>query len=79
MTVPQLRKAFETLEIDYVNIKYQDLTLEYLKKRYRKMALKHHPDKFTNENEDFKNNKREILNKLNSIPYEDIKDEINKT
>ena len=34
-------KAMQILEID----KYDDLCLEHIKKQYRKMALKHHPDK----------------------------------
>jgi hypothetical protein len=35
-------KALETLEIDS---KYHDLTLDFIKKRYKKLALKYHPDK----------------------------------
>ena len=51
------KTAFKILEIDFINIKYKDLTLEYIKKRYRKMALKYHPDKNGNtqeSNEHFK-------------------------
>jgi curved DNA-binding protein CbpA len=80
------KNAFEILEIDFVTTKYEDLTLEYLKKQYRKLALKNHPDKngnthestekFKQINEAYNYLKREIkyLNK-DTLNNNDIKSE----
>jgi DnaJ-class molecular chaperone len=51
------KDAFDILEIDLSKINYNDITIEYLKKNYRKMALLNHPDKNGNSvesNEKFK-------------------------
>lgn len=39
------KTAFEELDINFLEVNYRDLNLAYLKKKYRKQALKYHPDK----------------------------------
>jgi hypothetical protein len=62
--------AFEILEID-INIK--DITLEYIKKKYHKQALKYHPDKNGNTSES--NDKFKQINEA----YDYLKREIEET
>ena len=76
------KDAFEILEIDFTHTKYEDLSLEYLKKQYRKLALKNHPDKngntpesnekFQKINEAYHYLKREIKH----LNYDDIEHDI---
>jgi curved DNA-binding protein CbpA len=77
--------AFEILEIDITKTNYNDITIEFIKKKYHKLALKNHPDKNGNtpeSNEKFKQIneaydylKREIKN----INPDDLNKENNET
>ena len=72
-------RAFEILEIDFSFVDHKDISLEYLKKQYRKLILKNHPDKngntpesnekFTEIHEAYNFLKSEI-NKLNPADFE---------
>jgi DnaJ-class molecular chaperone len=42
------KDAFEILEIDLSIVSINEITLDYLKKQYRRLALKNHPDKNNN-------------------------------
>jgi hypothetical protein len=80
------KDAFDILEINLSTISANCITLEYLKKQYRKQALKNHPDKNNNSlesNEKFKRIneaydylKREFINEDN-INDNDINDNDN--
>lgn len=75
------QKAFQILEINKSDIDYNNLTFDSLKKQYRKMALKHHPDKngntsdsnekFKQINEAYNYLKREMKYLNSDIPKED--------
>ena len=64
------KEAFEILEIDLSELSYNEITLEYLKKQFRKLALQNHPDKVGNTPES--NNKFTQINEA----YNYLKSEI---
>ena len=65
------KDAFDILEIDFTHTKYEDLSLEYLKKQYRKLALKNHPDK--NGNTPESNEKFQKINEAYNYLKREIK------
>jgi curved DNA-binding protein CbpA len=76
------KDAFEILEIDFTSTKHEDLTLEYLKKQYRKLALKNHPDKNGNTDESTKkfqkiNEAYHFLKReIKHLNYDEVEDDI---
>jgi DnaJ like chaperone protein len=70
MFVPNTDAAYKILEID------QGATDEEVKKAYRKMAMKYHPDKVSYLGEDFQNAAKEKFQKVNEA-YENLKKERN--
>jgi|688.fasta_scaffold111049_2 curved DNA-binding protein CbpA len=77
------KNAFEILEINLSEINlsesnYTNISLEYLKKQYKKLALKHHPDKngnTTESNEKFQKI-NEAYNYLKTNFYDDDVDDL---
>jgi hypothetical protein len=46
-----LKTAFDILDVDLTEVNYNDITPDYLKKKYHKAALQYHPDKNGNTSE----------------------------
>ena len=65
------KDAFEILEIDLSLLDSNDISLEYLKKQYRKLALKNHPDK--NYNTPESNEKFRRINEAYDLLKREIK------
>lgn len=72
MFVEETDSAYKILEVD------KSASDDEVKKAYRKMAMKYHPDKVAYLGEDFKNAAEEKFQKLNKA-YESIKKERNIT
>jgi DnaJ like chaperone protein len=72
MFIPETDSAYKILEIE------PSVSDEDLKKAYRKMALKYHPDKVSHLGEDFRKTADEKFKKVNEA-YEKIKKERNIT
>lgn len=70
MFVPNTESDFKILEIE------RSATNDELKKAYRRMAMKFHPDKVSHLGEDFQNAAKEKFQKVNQA-YESIKKERN--
>jgi len=70
MFIPETNSSYKILEID------PSATNDDLKKAYRKMAMKYHPDKVSHLGEDFRKTADEKFKKVNEA-YEKIKKERN--
>jgi DnaJ like chaperone protein len=70
MFVPETDSAFKILEIE------RSASDEDVKKAYRKMAMKYHPDKVIQLGEDYNKSAEEKFRKVNEA-YEKIKKERN--
>jgi DnaJ like chaperone protein len=68
MFIPETDSSYKILEIE------PTCTNEEVKKAYRRMAMKYHPDKVIHLGEDFKKNAEEKFKKVNEA-YEKIKKE----
>ncbi len=70
MFVPETDSALKILEIE------RSASDEDIKKAYRKMAMKYHPDKVSQLGEDYRKSAEEKFRKVNEA-YEKIKKERN--
>ncbi|MCK7532505.1 MAG: DnaJ domain-containing protein [Marinilabiliales bacterium] len=70
MFIPETDSSYKILEIE------PSATNEEVKKAYRKMAMKYHPDKVSHLGEDFRKTADEKFKKVNEA-YEKIKKERN--